>query len=252
MHKCIHRVAAGLLVLALQVTGRAGDPEATALVNRAIKASGGAGKVAALKAGACKARASVQEGGIQIAMTFDVTWQGWDQYRVSASADIGGMAKNLLLVINGDKAWAKDLDNNQVKPAPPGAVPMITGTLYSMRMPHMLSALLDKEVKLTPLGETKIDDRAALGVTVGHKDRKDVSLYFDKETGLPAKSEIRLTEPNGMEKTFAFHYHDFKEDAGLKHPTRVLIKADNVTVTVDVSDVKAKDKVEANLFAAPE
>ena len=35
-------------------------------------------------------------------------------------------------------------------------------------------------------------------MTVSHKDRKDVSLYFDKETGLPAKSETRLTDRHGM------------------------------------------------------
>ena len=252
MRKCIGALSSGVLMLALQVAGRGGDPDAKALVAKAIKVSGGEAKVAPLKAGACKAKANFQEGGQQINATLDVAWNGWDQYRMTIAADFGGMAKNMLVVINGDQGWAKDTDNNQVKPAPKEAVPLITGMLYAMRMPHTLPALLDKEMKLAPLGEIKIGDRAALGVTVTHKDRKDVSLYFDKENGLPVKSEIRLTDPNGKEMTFEFMYHDYKENNGLKHCTRINVKADGKDFALELSELKAQGKVEAGLFAAPE
>ncbi len=252
MRKYMFAFAAGVLVLAFQVASRGGDAAAKNLVTKAIKASGGEAKVAPLKAGTCKAKATIQEGGMQINATLDVTWQGWDQFRMTVAADFNGNAKNAVFVINGDKGWMKDTDRNKVKEAPKDAVPMITGTLYAMRMPQMLLALLDKEVKLSPLGEIKIGDRAALGVTVTHKDRKDVSLYFDKETGLPAKSEIRLTDPMGKELTFEFLYHDYKETGGFKHPMRINFKADMADIVLELSELKAQGKVEANLFAAPE
>jgi len=132
-------------------------------------------------------------------------------------------------------------------------VPMITGMLYAMRMPQTLPALLDKDIKLSPLGEVKVGDRAALGVTVTHKDRKDVSLFFDKETGLPAKSEIRLTDPRGREINFEFQYHDYKEVNGLKHPMRLNIKLENkVDAVMELSELKTDAKLEPSLFAAPE
>src|SRR5258708_4671111 len=119
MNKYRYGLAAGILVLAFQVATRGGDADhAKALVTKAIKAAGGEAKVALLKAGTCKAKANVQANGVQIAATLDITWQGSDQYRMVVAADILGMAKNLTLVINGDKAWAKDADKNMTEEAP--------------------------------------------------------------------------------------------------------------------------------------
>jgi hypothetical protein len=252
MRKRIAGLAAAILILAFQVAGRGGDADhAKALVTKAIAASGGAAKVALLQAGACKAKANIQDNGQQINFALDVTWQGWDQYRVTVAADFNGMAKNAVLVINGGKVWAKT-DDKQTEEAPKQDVPMITGMLQALRMPHMLPALLDKDFKLAPLGEIKIGDRAALGVTVTHKDRQDVSLFFDKENGLPAKSEIHLTDPRGKEITFEFLYQDYKETNGLKHCTRVNAKAAGKEFIMELNDLKAQGKVEPGLFAAPE
>ncbi|MCI0680537.1 MAG: hypothetical protein L0Y71_00415 [Gemmataceae bacterium] len=255
------RICPCLVVLGISIAGfglraAAGDKDAAehakALVTKAIKASGGQAKLAALKAGACKVKADIQDGNQQIAATFEVTWQGLDQYRMVMAADIGGMAKNAVIVINGDKGWLKDMDRNRVEDAPKQAVPLIRATLYAMRMPHLLSSLLDKDVKLSPLGEVKIGDRAAVGVTVTRKDHKDVGLYFDKDNGLPVKSTIQVTDPRGKEVTFEFAYSDYKEAAGHKHPSRVTFTVDQAKVAIDISDVKGQDKVEASLFAAPE
>ena len=134
MRKHVFALAAGVLVLAFQVAGGGGDADhAKDLVAKAIKASGGVAKVARLQAGTCKVKATVQEAGQQINATLDVTWQGWDQYRLALALDINGMAKNGLIVINGAKGWGKDSDRNETKEAPAGAVPMITGVLYALR-----------------------------------------------------------------------------------------------------------------------
>lgn len=253
MNKSVVGLTAGLLMLALQVAGRGGDPDhARDLVARAIKASGGEAKVAPLKAGTCKAKLDVQEGNQRIVATLDITWQGWDQYRFNGAVEAGGNTKNALIVINGDKGWIKDLDSNKVDEAPKDAVPLIVEVFAALRMPQMLSALLDKEIKLSPLGEVKIGERATLGVTVARKDRKDVRLFFDKETGLPAKSEVQVTDPRGMEKSFEFIYHDYKETGGLKQPMRIVIKTEEkAEIVLELSDLKA-GKVEPGLFAAPE
>lgn len=245
--------AAAVLVLAFHVAGRGGDADpAKEIVAKAIKAAGGDAKLAPLKIGICKAKANIQDGNQQIAATIDATWQGWDQYRFTVAADFGGMAKNILVVINGDKGWAKDADRNETKEAPKDDLPMITSMLAALRMPHRLPALLDKEIKLSPLGEIKIGDRAAVGVSVAYKGDTSVSLFFDKENHLPAKSEIRLTDSRGREKTFEFNYHDYKETTGFKHPTKILLKVENVDVTLEVSELKTVEKLDAGTFAAPD
>jgi outer membrane lipoprotein-sorting protein len=243
-----------VLLLALESSGRGGgEDHAKEVVAKAIKAAGGEAKVAALKAGTGKLKATVQDGNMEISAAIDAAWQGIDQYRFTIAADFGGMTKNMVVVVNGDKGWAKDVDRNMTREAPKEAPGLVTATLYAMRMPHLLTTLLDKEVKLSALGEVQVEGRAALGVTVAHKDRKDVRLFFDKENGLPVKSEIRLTEPSGKEVDFEFRYEAYKEQEGLKHPTRIHVKgADKVNVVVEVSSLMPQEKVEASMFAAPE
>jgi hypothetical protein len=242
-----------LWVLAFHVAGRGGDADpAKEIVAKAIKAAGGADKLSLLKAGTCKAKANFLDGNQQLAATIDATWQGWDQYRFSVAADFGGIAKNILVVINGDKGWAKDLDRNETKEAPKDELPMVTSMLVALRMPHRLPALLEKEIKLSPLGEIKIGDRDAVGVSVAYKGDTSVSLFFDKQTHLPAKSEIRLTDARGKEKTFEFRYEDFKETAGFKHPTRIVLKVEMMDIALEVSDVKTVEKLDAGTFAAPD
>ncbi|MCA1706564.1 MAG: hypothetical protein LC808_26195, partial [Actinobacteria bacterium] len=146
MSKYLVGWAAALVLLTLQLPGRGGDPDAKNLVVTALKASGGEAKVGPLKAGSCKAKANIQDANQQIGATLDITWQGYDQYRIVVAAEVMGATKNLVLVINGEKAWAKDADNNQTKDAPKEAAPMITASLYALRMPQLLPALLDKEV----------------------------------------------------------------------------------------------------------
>lgn len=243
----------GMLFLALHGAGRGGDPDhAKALVVKAIKAAGGEAKVAKLKGGTCKAKALIQEGNQQINATIDAAWQGWEQYRFTVALDVNGKAQNVVIVINGDKGWAKDVDRNRVKDAPMDELPMIKSMLAALRMPQMLPALLDKEIKLAALGEIKIDDRAALGVSIAYKGDKQVHLFFDKETGLPAKSEIQLTDRRGMEKKFEFLYRDYKDHNGVKQPTRIATKIDRADVVMELSDLKALGNVEPSVFAAPE
>lgn len=244
--------AACLCVLMFHHAGRGGEQDAKDLVIKAIKAAGGEAKVGPLKIGACKVKANIQENGQQINSTIEVSWNRWDQYRLAIALDVNGMAKNLLVVINGDKAWVKDMDNNKVETAPKEVAPLIRDMLYALRMPQTLPELLDKDMKLSPLGEIKVGDRAALGVTITHKDHKDVRLFFDKETGLPAKAEVQLTGPQNKELAFEFLYQDFKEANGVKHPMRVTIKADGKEFVMELSDVEARAKVEPGLFAMPE
>jgi len=252
--KCVATFVVGMAILVAGAVGAQDDgaEHAKGLVTKAIKASGGEAKVAALKAGTCKMKANIQEGNQQIAATLDITWQGLDQYRMVLAGDFNGRAKNAVIVINGDQGWFKDLDNNRVEQAPKQALPLINATVYAMRMPHLLSSLLDKDVKLSPLGEIKIGDRAAIGVTIARKDRKDVSLFFDKENGLPVKSTVQVTDPRGKEVTFEFAYSEFKEADGHKHPTRISFQVERADVVLEISDVKGQPKVDADTFAAPQ
>jgi hypothetical protein len=238
---CLHLACVGTL--------RAEEKdEAKAVVDKALKAMGGEAKVAKLKAGTWKAKLTASEGGKDISVTTDGTWQGLNQYRINAEATFDGRTESAKMVINGDKGWAKHGERvDEAKEE----LPLIKSGLYAMRAPQLLADFKGKDFKLSHLGEVKVNDKAAVGVGVTHKDFKDISLFFDKESGLPVKCEIHLTDPQGKEVTVEFYYSEFKEMEGIKHPTKMLIKFDGKEANMEVSEIKTKDKVEESEFAKP-
>jgi hypothetical protein len=115
-----------------------------------------------------------------------------------------------------------------------------------------VTPLKAKDLKLSPLGEMKVNDRAALGIKVVKKDYPDVDLYFDKETHLPIKCELRVKEKNGMEVTTAWFFSDFKEVAGVKHPLKVALhREDKKMMEMEIGEAKSEEKVDEGTFAKP-
>src|SRR5262249_25464834 len=135
--------------------------------------------------------------------------------------------------------------------APAQAAAFIQNLFHAARMPVLLPGLADKAYTPTILAETKVGTRPALGVLLSHKDRKDVSLYFDKETGLLLKSEVRLTDPSSKEVTFEFLYSDYKDFDGVKLCGKITFKVDDKDFTMEVNEIKPLEKVEASQFEKP-
>ena len=116
---------------------------------------------------------------------------------------------------------------------------------------------LDQQFNRQPTEEVlrwaweRFGDRAAIGISVTHKDRKDISIYFDKDNGLPLKTEIRLTDPANKEITVEYLYSDYKDFDGIKHPGKVTIKADGKEFTMELSELKAEETLDDSLFDKP-
>jgi hypothetical protein len=241
-------LAAGLLLGAN--TSRADEQaDAKALLDKAMKAMGGEAKLAKLSTASVKGKLTGSPGGQELTVDLDGTWQGMSQYRADAEVQDGGQNFKGVVVFNGDKGWLKK--NSQTQEAPAGVAPFVQNLFHAGRMPQLLPNLTDKDYKLSLLGEILVGDKPAVGLSIGHKDRKDVSLFFDKEKGLPIKSEVRLTDPQGKEITATFHYSDYKDFDGVKLSGRIMIKVDEIELTMELKDVKPVDKVDDSLFDKP-
>jgi hypothetical protein len=240
---CLHLACSGVL--------RAEEKdEAKAVVDKALKEMGGEAKVAKLKAGTWKAKMTASDGGKDVSITTDGTWQGWDQYHINAEATFDGRTEAGAMIINGDKGWIKRKE--AVDDAKEEELLLFKNALSAMRAPQLLADFKGKDFKLSYLGERKVNDKEAVGVSVAHKDWKDISVYvyFDKKNGLPVNCELRLG--NGViNLIFEFFYSDYKEMDGIKHPTKLLIKHDGKEATMEFSEIKAKDKVDDSEFAKP-
>jgi hypothetical protein len=232
--------------------GRADDQaEALKIVDAAIQAAGGAAKLDKLKIVSLKGKGTVHDGDQQMG-TFAIegTVQGLDRFRLDFDINIMDRSKKALIVFIVDKGWAKTDD--RVEDAPAEVVQVIKPELHALRSAQLLTPLKDNDLKLSPLGEMKINDRAALGIKVVKKDHPDMDLYFDKETHLPIKCELRVKERNDMEITTAWFFSDFKEAAGVKHPMKILLtRDDKKMMEMEISEVKGETKLDEKTFEKP-
>jgi hypothetical protein len=236
-------------VLILAGSGRA-DDQARAIVDKGIKAAGGADKIAKFKALALKMKGTFHGMGAPIPYTGEWTVDLPDRMRMQLDFEANGMKFMFVRVYNRGKGWQKiadttqELEKDQLAEA---REEMHAGWVGS------LLPLTDKAFTLAPLGEIQIDRRPAVGVRVSHKGHRDINLYFDKESGLLVKTETRVRDDqSGMEVGQEEFYSDFKEIDGVKHPMKLTIKREGkLYVEGETTELKAVEKPDDSSFNKP-
>ncbi len=121
-------------------------------------------------------------------------WAGVGQGLGRAFADgeiriVAGQKISVLTLINGDEfsitanGMAVEITDS-IKAA-------VTEARDLMKVARLTALVQDKGFELAALGESKVEDKATIGVRVSSKGKKDVNLYFDKATSRLAKIEHR-------------------------------------------------------------
>jgi hypothetical protein len=221
------------------------------ILDKAIKAAGGREKIEKLRAITWKGKAEFEDAGKQVSLRHEGSVQGWDDCRVDLEIQLDGKSIAVLLVMKGDKIWVsaggetKDVSKDR-------EAGLLRGLLYGLRLPQMLVALAkDKGGRLSHLGELKVGNRDAVGLSISRKGRPDVSLFFDKKSGLPLKSSLRIQTANRQEKDFDFLFTDYKDYGGLKHFTKITIRVDGQDSVAELSELQAPGELDASLFDRP-
>jgi hypothetical protein len=248
------RFSLGLsLVVGLVLAGASrGDDqaEAKALVDKAVKAMGGAGKLAKCKAFTTKGKGTIYQPG-EVAITEETYWQPPEQYRADMEITGDNLKLKLVYVFNGDKGWIKT--GEKTAEMPKELREGFKDYFYALRLGMNPADLKEDEAKLSPLGEVKIADRPAAGVQVTRKGYRDLNLYFDKETGLPSKAEI--TTRNVFEDGEVLHeffFSEFKEFDGVKVYTKVLWQKDGKKyLEREMTEFKPEEKLDEGVFGKP-
>jgi hypothetical protein len=239
-------VCALLAVAFLTAASRADDAaDARAVVDKAIKASGGAAALAKFKAQTFREKGTYYGMGEGLPYTgiYNIVWP--ERFRM----EIEGV---FTMILAGDKGWVKT--EKGVEAMTPE---QLTREKNNMHGPYVASLLplADKAYTLAMLPEAKVGDKPAAGVKVTCKDRPDVSLWFDKETGLLVKVEqmVQPDDPKAKPVKQETILSDPKEFAGCKIPTNLVIKRDGKAfVEAVMSEVKPAEKLDEKLFSKPE
>jgi hypothetical protein len=248
----IFRALALSVWLASGEFSRADDQaEAVMILDAAIGAAGGAAKLDKLKTVRLKLDGSMH-GGKNSTFSGEGTLHELDHFRFDLDVTLPNETAKIVFVHHGKKGWRK-INDRAPDDTPAFAVPLIQSEMHAFRVVQMLTPLKDKNVKLSPLGEIKINERPALGIKIMRKDYFDLDLYFDKETHLAVRCALRAKEPEAdQEAAHEWVFSDYKEMGGVKHPTKVVMTRDGKKmVELEIKEVKPEEKVDRATFAKP-
>jgi hypothetical protein len=245
-------LAAGVIV-AMTGLARADDKaDAAAIVEKAIKAQGGADKLSKQKAVTTKQKGKFYGFGDDgIDYTLDSSSQPPDKIRNEIKGEAMGNQFSFVQVVQGEKGWnsangqTEELGDEQLKEA--------KENLYANWVAQLIP-LTGKEFTLAPLGDVKVGDKEAVGVKVSSKGHRDVSLFFDKKTGMLIKRETVVKDlmGGGSDANEEVLYVEYKEKDGVKYANKITIKRDGKKyIEAEIVDYKAAEKIDDKVFEKP-
>jgi hypothetical protein len=161
-------------------------------------------------------------------------------------------------VINGDQSWNAMNGTPRDYTTEEMAIEkeMLENCLVTYLAIPQFPLLKGNSYKLTPLGDSKVGDKAAVGIKVVREGREDIQLFFDKDTGLPLKRtwvrKLKLGTELIIDKQEVV-YDDYKEVGGVKYPARLKIfKDDRENESAEITELKLVEKFDKKTFAKPE
>ena len=259
------QVVAGLALVCMGIASFLGsvahgageqDAEAGAIIDKAIKAHGGADKLSRFKAVSAKwaGKRKIENMFFWNAVNV-VTYEMPDKIRIDTEVENPKGGKFAFSrVVNGKKGWlsfargTRDLKDTEVT--------QIVDELYT----HWLASLVplkDKGFEFSLAGNVTVDEKEAVGVRVSCQGRPDVTLYFDKQTGLAIKSDRRAKDPmTNQEYTAESIYGDHRSFQGVLWPTTRLDRRDGMDLEensgrFELSEFRGLEKLDEKSFVRP-
>ena len=221
------------------------------VVARAIEVHGGIDNLKKFKASVSKSKGKYHGLGEAIDYTAETSLQLPNRLRTEVQSKVGDREFTFLQILDGKKGWTKlggnteEIDEDKLAEA---KEQMNVATITH------LACLHDKDYKLSPLGEVKVGERAAIGVRVEYKGYRDVNLFFDKDKSLLLKMETRGKDlmAGGEEYTGTTLYGEYKKVEGIMVAHKVTIEHDGKPfVDGQIIEVKLAEKLDDSVFEKP-
>jgi hypothetical protein len=230
--------------------GRAGDGDAAAVINKAIKAHFPKGLDTKNQGLRTKAKGTLHVAGLDLPFTQEVAVQAASKFKEVMELTVMNKKVTVTTTFDGKKgrivADDKDVEVsddilNELKEA-----------VYGMGLMQGLF-LKDKSVKLSVVGDVKVKDKPAVGITVSREGKKDINLYFDKETGLVSKVEMRKRDlMSGQEVTEERFITEYQDVADRKVAKKVEVLRDGKElIEAEIVDVQVLPSLDDSEFAIP-
>ena len=235
-----------VLTSGLATLSRADEKDATAIIDKGIKALGGEEKLAKAEAITWKTKGTIKFNDNENEFTGFVTIKGLDHFRRESAND----QFSVVVVLAGEKGWRKFGDNASELEG--DGLANEKRRVYLEVIPATLVPLKGKGFKFEAGGEEKVGDKPAVSPKATGPDDKTFTIFFDKESGLPVKMTAKVVGFQGQENDLETTYSDYKDFDGIKKATKIEVKRDGETFQkMEHSDFKVLDKVDSDVFTEP-
>jgi hypothetical protein len=221
-----------------------------AIIEKAVKAHGGADKIAKMKCMQWKGKGKLELLGSSVDMEQDVSIKP-GKFREAAELEVNGQKIRVITVFDGKKAAITA--NGQSVDITDKILEELKEAAYAMKVGRLTNLLTDKSLQLSPLGESKVENRPAVGIGIASKGHRNLELYFDKESGVLAKVQTRKTDLQSMQEVDEERIiQEYQDVGGQKVPKKVLVNHDGKKyVEVELVEVKFPEDIDDGEFQQP-
>lgn len=227
---------------------RAADDDAVKVVEKGVKAHGGADALKKHPGGEYTVEGDLTVRGEKGKYTSTVSYALPDKFRVSMDTTVGANKSATVCVVNADRVKVTT-DGKAVELKKELKAEFLQ--LAAIQEVSLLYPLLDKD-KFTLKAEKddKVDGKEAAVVLVSRKGAKDMRLCFDKESGRLVRYTYKLPDPLGGEADTEVTLGEFKEFSGVLQPTVLKLKQNGKDLmTQKVTNLKLVEKPDLKAYS---
>jgi len=236
------------LTLVLGLVGSAAAQDAPkAIIEKAVKAHGGADLLGKFTAERVTAKGTISIMGMDVEMSATSVTQYPDKQKVTGTLSLGGQEIKIVQVNNGDSmslsvnGQAQALSDEQKADG--------KQDLYADSLTRLVPLLKGDAYTLKAGPEAAVGGNPAVSVVVEHAKHKPVTLYFDKESGRLVRAAFKATE-EGAEVDKETTYSDYKAVQGVQVAHKQSsTKGGKKEAEVTVEKYELLEKADASEFA---
>jgi hypothetical protein len=241
----------GFTLLLVASSSLKAQDDLRAVIDKAIKATGGEEKINKHKAGTTKSKGTVEVMGMSVDFTEDAAFHLPNKVRSVQELNIAGTPVKIIIGFDGTKAWL-NVNGQDVNMMLDKIADLMHEQIYLSEVTR-LTPLKDKKFELSSLGEAKVQDKPVIGIRVSSKDHKDINLFFDKGSGLLVKFEHRTVDFNTQQEVNEERIiTEYQDKDGAKEAKKAIINRDGKKyIEVEVLDIKYQDDIDDTQFTKP-
>jgi hypothetical protein len=239
--------ACGILA-ALVLQSRAGGDEADAIIAKAIKAHLPKG-IDDKKAYEGKNKGTLSIQGLELEFTQNI-WTHGGKFKEVMELTVMNTPVKTITVYNGKEGWIKV--NDMDIPVKDELLDEFKEMAYMMGIAQMVG-LKEKGAKLSIVGEFKVNDKPAVGVKISKEGKKDIDLFFDKDSGLLVKTRrVARDFQTNQEVTEERIITAYQDVAGRKMPKKVAVmRDDKKLLEAEIVEARLLERLDDSEFAKP-